>query len=76
MATVTVRWEIEDGYVGNRPQEFEIDLDDFSGTNEGAILDTLHGYCEEEFNNQVTWYCNNEDEIVRVVQRHLKNRKP
>lgn len=77
MAKVTVRWEVEDGFVGNRPQEFEIDLEDFGGgSSEGAILDTLHASVEYEFNNQVSWYCQNEDEVVRVVQRYLKNRQP
>ena len=71
MATVTVRWEVEDGYAGkSRPQSFEIDTDDF---DEGVdILNQLYDFTQEQFDNTISWYIQNEDEVVRVVEAARK----
>jgi len=71
MATVTVRWEIEDGYVGgSKPQSFEIDTDDFD--EDLDILNQLYDFTQEQFDNTISWYIQNEDEVVRVVEAARK----
>jgi len=73
---VTVRWEIEDGYVGKaRPQTTKIPLEEFEeDMSDSDILNLVEEYVEEDFRNTVFYGIVNEDEVVLVVQAHLARR--
>lgn len=79
MSKVTVRWEVEDdskfhAAVGRvYPQITEVDLDEFDeDMSEEEILHIIEDHVIDDFNGRISWFIDNEDEAVRVVQAHFK----
>lgn len=73
-----IEWEADDGYAGgSRPQSFEIDNEEIK-ENCDSLEEALK-YIEEEtqmdFDNKVTWYFNNLDEIKEKVISIIQARK-
>ena len=77
MKTVTVRWEVEDGYVGkSRPQQFEmtIDPDDFADDMDDLdIEDIIYRRAEDDFESKINFFVNNSAEVIAAIREHLNN---
>ncbi len=67
---IEVRYQVEDGYVGkSRPQRFEIELNEFqhceTHTEYEMCLDEL---IQEEFNQCISWGCENYTDIIEAAK--------
>jgi hypothetical protein len=71
---VTVRWEVEDGYVGgSRPQRTHVPLADFDEEmDDGDIANMIEDYVRADFEQNISWEINNEDEAIRVIRKHFE----
>lgn len=64
-----VRWGVDDGYAGAaRPQEFTIDIEDMAEScdTEEEANRYLYAEVQAEFENHITWFINNEDEVLQA----------
>lgn len=76
---VTVRWTVEDGYVGkSRPQETEIDvetlLSDYDPETDHDIHYAVYEAVDEDFQNRVSYGITNLDEVVEAVRQAAERR--
>lgn len=54
--TITVRWEVEDGYAGKaRPQSTRIELEDFEDLSDDEIARLLEECIQEDFEQSISW---------------------
>lgn len=69
-AKITVRWEVEDGYVGkSRPQQFDLDLEDFNGCESQSDYElALEEAVQSEFDNRISWCADNYNEIIEAAK--------
>jgi hypothetical protein len=77
MSKVTVNWEVEDGYMGkSRPQSFDMDLEDFEGCEDHDDYEkALDVAVQEEFNNNISWFAANYNDVIERAKRHNAEKK-
>ena len=71
-----VTWEVDDGYVGRRPQSTEVDDDDLRDceTIEEA-RELVNEVIQEAFENEITWYLNNEHDVLSKLEEIFKDKE-
>lgn len=75
--TIEIQYEADDGYVGkSRPQSFTFFLSDleYCDTVEEAMK-IIDDATQEDFEQKISWYIRNHDEIESKVMTHLQSRK-
>jgi hypothetical protein len=74
MSKHTLNWEVDDGYCGSsRPQSLRVYADDF-GANATleVIKDLLAEYVQDDFDQKVSWSCDNLDEVAQAIYDELQ----
>jgi hypothetical protein len=68
MSKVTVRWQVDDGYVGGtRPQRTQVDTEDFQHCKtEEDVRNVLDEIIEEEMRTRIGFSVSNEDEVLEA----------
>ena len=69
MRGVTVRWAVEDGYVGGSPQPETIidfqDWDDAQGEGPEAVARLIYDSIQEDFENRIAWFAKGDPQDPR-----------
>ena len=63
-------WEVDDGYCGGgRPQELEIDLDEFARDYDTAeqIESAIEELIQDDFAQNIRWTCDDIGDAVKAV---------
>lgn len=70
-------WEVADGYVGKRrPQRSHLSLGDFEEDMDKADIEqAVLVQIQSDFEQQITWECNNLDELVDEIHDALQEQK-
>jgi hypothetical protein len=72
---IRIRWEVDDGYAGSRPQHAYVTLDDFEHCEtEQDVMDEINAILQSEFESRIGFYCKNESEVVAEVMTAIKSR--
>lgn len=67
---VVIKWEVEDGYVGGaRPQETEIDIDDFIHDDEDDLEQILDDVVGDDFETKITYSISNMNEVIAAIKQ-------
>lgn len=68
MTTITITYEISDGYIGkSRPQTFEADTSDFYGLNESEIGNLVQEMTDDDMRMKVSADIVKFDETVTKI---------
>ena len=72
--SLEIEWEVDDGYAGGqRPHEFEIDFSEFDDCEtEEEVQNRLEEIIQEEFEQNINWYCSNMDDYVKKIFTAIK----
>jgi hypothetical protein len=62
-------WQVDDGYVGGRPQYTYIDIDTFARDydSEEEVREAIDDIVEDQFRQDIGWYAENMDKIVAKI---------
>lgn len=65
-----INWQVSDGYVGNRPQSFEIDDDEILDCDSVEdAMELIEEMTREEFLKNISWNYDDEWEIRAEVEK-------
>ena len=71
-----VYWEVDDGYVGNRPRFTEIDDDEIlEYETPEDMMQFISDCVQDDFDQRITWYFKNDKDIATKLAELLDQKE-
>lgn len=72
MSKISIRWSVDDGYIGNRPHTTELDTDDFDDDmTDEQLQEEIERAVQEDYDNNIRFSISDDSlsSAIAVIKR-------